>query len=75
MLVPLQLWRLQEWVQAKIDPRLAALADAPKPTIGFHIRGGDKGEEDVLRVSASCTGFLVLQRNQQTLCQLKVSYA
>ena len=45
-----QLWRLQEWVQQKVDARLALLEQAVKPTIGFHIRGGDKGEEDVLRV-------------------------
>ena len=46
----LQLWRFQGWVQRKVDVKLAALEQAAKPTIGFHIRGGDKGEEDVLRV-------------------------
>ena len=45
-----QLWRPQEWVQARVDYKLRALASYPQPTIGFHIRGGDKGEEDVLRV-------------------------
>ena len=33
-----------------MDARLALLEGAVPPTIGFHIRGGDKGEEDVLRV-------------------------
>ena len=37
-------------MQQKVDARLALLEQAVKPTIGFHIRGGDKGEEDVLRV-------------------------
>ena len=46
----LQLWRFQGWVREKVDAKLAALEQAAKPTIGFHIRGGDKGEEDVLRV-------------------------
>ncbi len=40
-------------MQEKVDARLAALEHAAKPTIGFHIRGGDKGEEDVLRVRFS----------------------
>lgn len=33
-----------------MDYKLRALATYPQPTMGFHIRGGDKGEEDVLKV-------------------------
>lgn len=33
-----------------MDYKLRALATYPQPTVGFHIRGGDKGEEDVLQV-------------------------
>ncbi|BDA45365.1 hypothetical protein COCOBI_07-1520 [Coccomyxa sp. Obi] len=44
-----KLWRPQEWVQDRVDYKLRALASYPQPTVGFHIRGGDKGEEDVLR--------------------------
>jgi len=34
-----------------IDKHLKALEDAPGPTIGFHVRWGDKIEEDILFVS------------------------
>ncbi|KAK9901330.1 hypothetical protein WJX75_007057 [Coccomyxa subellipsoidea] len=44
-----KLWRPQEWVRARMDYKLRALATYPQPTMGFHIRGGDKGEEDVLK--------------------------
>ena len=33
-----------------VDKRLAELARASKPTMGFHIRWGDKIEEDILFV-------------------------
>ena len=54
-----QLWRLHDWVQRKVDARLALLEGAVPPTIGFHIRGGDKGEEDVLRVKMLPTPSLM----------------
>lgn len=41
----------QPWVQSVIDGQLKALAAAEKPTMGFHIRWGDKIEEDILFVS------------------------
>ena len=43
-------WVFQPWVKQVVDKRLAELARAPKPTIGFHIRWGDKIEEDILFV-------------------------
>ena len=41
----------QPWVKAIIDKHLKELAEAPKPTIAFHVRWGDKIEEDILLVS------------------------
>ncbi|CAL8469658.1 g9199 [Coccomyxa elongata] len=43
-----QAWVFQPWVQSVIDGQLKALAAAEKPTMGFHIRWGDKIEEDIL---------------------------
>lgn len=48
---PSQAWVFQPWVQKTIDKHLKMLAEAPKPTIGFHVRWGDKIEEDILFVS------------------------
>ena len=45
------MWKLQSWVQDRVDPKLRALANYPKPTIGIHVRGGDKAEEDVFKAS------------------------
>jgi len=47
----LQAWVFQPWVQSVIDKSLKALAEAKGPTMGFHIRWGDKIEEDILFVS------------------------
>ena len=33
-------------MKTAVDPILAQLDQEPKPTIGFHIRGGDKLMED-----------------------------
>ncbi|KAK9827988.1 hypothetical protein WJX81_005593 [Elliptochloris bilobata] len=41
-----QVWRYQEWVQEEINEQLAKLEGLEPPTIGFHIRGGDKLTED-----------------------------
>jgi hypothetical protein len=38
-------------VKAIIDKHLKELAEVPKPTIAFHVRWGDKIEEDILLVS------------------------
>ena len=50
----MQAWVFQPWVQEVLDKRLKQLADAKKPTMGFHIRWGDKIEEDILFVSPHC---------------------
>ncbi|KAK9838524.1 hypothetical protein WJX81_005090 [Elliptochloris bilobata] len=41
-----QVWRLQVPLQAEADKHLRHLADLDQPTIGFHVRGGDKFHED-----------------------------
>ena len=41
-----QVWRLRPHVKTAVEPILAQLDLEPKPTIGFHIRGGDKLAED-----------------------------
>ena len=43
---PFQVWRYQPWVQDPLDKLVAEMEQAEKPTIGFHIRGGDKLRED-----------------------------
>ena len=53
-----QAWKYQPWVQKAIDKRLAKLADVAQPTIGFHVRGGDKLAEDKMLVCASCIKLL-----------------
>ena len=35
-------------MKTAVEPLLAQLDSEPKPTIGFHIRGGDKFSEDIL---------------------------
>ncbi len=42
----LQVWNLKPHVLAAVDPLLARLELEDKPTIGFHVRGGDKLDED-----------------------------
>ena len=41
-----QVWKYTPWVQEALDPLVAQLELLEKPTIGFHIRGGDKLDED-----------------------------
>ena len=41
------MWTFAPWVQDELDAVMEELAGMPKPTIGFHIRGGDKLSEDV----------------------------
>lgn len=47
----MQAWKYQPWVKEAIDKRLDKLADVTLPTIGFHVRGGDKLAEDKMLVS------------------------
>eukprot|EP00884_Botryococcus_braunii_P015095 jgi/Botrbrau1/23587/Bobra.0141s0051.1 len=42
----LKLWKLQPWVQFKVNAALKRANEQPRPTIGFHMRGGDKVSED-----------------------------
>ncbi len=46
----MQAWTFQPWVKDIIDKRLKELSEAPKPVIAFHVRWGDKIEEDILLV-------------------------
>ncbi|CAL8469526.1 g9067 [Coccomyxa elongata] len=41
-------WRLQPSVQKEVDAALAILDGYAKPTIAFHVRGGDKATEDAI---------------------------
>ena len=43
-----QVWNLRPHVKTVVEPLLEQLDLEPKPTIGFHIRGGDKLAEDIL---------------------------
>lgn len=48
-----QVWRLQVSLQAEADTHLRHLELADPPTVGFHVRGGDKLDEDKNGASAS----------------------
>ena len=50
-----QVWNLKPHVKLAVDPMLARLALAEKPTIGFHVRGGDKLQEDKIGCAAAPT--------------------
>ena len=50
----MQAWKYQPWVQEVVDKRLAKLAEVALPSIGFHVRGGDKLAEDKLLVCSNC---------------------
>ena len=47
-----QAWRLQQWVQDRVDEQLKGLALLARPVIGFHVRHGDKVAEDQALVRA-----------------------
>ena len=49
-----QVWRLRPHVKTAVEPLLAQLDLEPKPTMGFHIRGGDKMAEDILGCELGC---------------------
>ena len=42
-----QVWRLQAPLQAEVDKNVRHLNDLDSPTTGFHVRGGDKLQEDL----------------------------
>eukprot|EP00884_Botryococcus_braunii_P010355 jgi/Botrbrau1/19320/Bobra.0073s0052.1 len=42
----LKLWNLQPWIQSRVDAAISQMMHLPRPTIGFHVRGGDKFDED-----------------------------
>lgn len=46
----MQAWTFQPWVLEAVKKRLDKLADVAQPTIGFHVRGGDKLAEDKMLV-------------------------
>ena len=59
----MQAWKYQPWVQKAVDKRLSKLADVAQPTIGFHVRGGDKLAEDKMLVgstSAHCSAMVLV---------------
>ena len=60
-----QAWVFQPWVKAIVDKHLKELTEAPKPTIAFHVRWGDKIEEDILLVS-----HLALPRPRMLTCNM-----
>ncbi|CAL8463227.1 g2761 [Coccomyxa elongata] len=41
-----QVWRLQPQFREEVDEALKVLKSYKKPTIAFHVRGGDKLNED-----------------------------
>jgi hypothetical protein len=41
-----QVWVLRPWVALEVAPHLESLAAAAQPTIAFHVRSGDKLQED-----------------------------
>ena len=43
----MQVWRLQAPLQAEVDKNVRHLKDLDPPTVGFHVRGGDKLQEDM----------------------------
>ena len=47
----------QPWVQEAINKRLNKLADVTQPTIGFHVRGGDKLAEDKMLVGSFLSAY------------------
>ncbi len=49
-----QAWRLQQWVQHRVDEQLRGLALLARPVVGFHVRHGDKVAEDQALVRAHC---------------------
>ena len=49
----MQAWKYQPWVQEAINKRLNKLADVAPPTVGFHVRGGDKLAEDKMLVDSN----------------------
>jgi hypothetical protein len=62
-------------VQSVIDKQLKELAAAVGPTMGFHIRWGDKIEEDILFVSILSPTRSSLAMRQRSDCVVSVRAA
>eukprot|EP00884_Botryococcus_braunii_P013336 jgi/Botrbrau1/22002/Bobra.0024s0018.1 len=43
----IRLWRLKPWLQSVVDRAVHKMRRSASPTVGFHVRGGDKPVEDV----------------------------
>ena len=52
-----QVWRLQAPLQAEVDKSVRHLDDLDPPTVGFHVRGGDKLHEDLNGVRPAVPSF------------------
>ena len=64
-----QVWRLQVALQAEADMHLRHLELADPPTVGFHVRGGDKLDEDKNGASASSFSLACpLSMQQSSFC-------
>jgi hypothetical protein len=57
----LQLWKFRPQVQQLIDKSLSRIRSLPSPTVGFHIRGGDKFKEDqhLVRALTPVSSFMM----------------
>jgi hypothetical protein len=53
-MINMQVWKLRPWVQQLVSQHLEELAALKRPTIGFHIRGGDLLFADKYLVGLSC---------------------
>ena len=52
---PMQAWRYRPWVQEYVDQQLKVMARHGRPTIGFHVRGGNLTHPENSRVNpGSC---------------------
>ncbi|EIE21583.1 hypothetical protein COCSUDRAFT_66957 [Coccomyxa subellipsoidea C-169] len=61
-----KVWKYRPWVQEFIDQQLEKLAEQKHPTMGFHIRGGDKVFEDKFLKRATTTPLDTVQTFAQT---------
>ena len=66
-----QVWHLQVSLQAEADAHLRYLELADPPTVGFHVRGGDKLDEDRNGASASSSSqaFPLSMQQSSFSCQ------
>ncbi|BDA44819.1 hypothetical protein COCOBI_06-2970 [Coccomyxa sp. Obi] len=64
-------WKYRPWVQEFIDQQLEKLAQQKQPTVGFHIRGGDKIFEDKALKRATTTPLDTVQTFAQTFPSIR----